>query len=239
MMPKQRDGAGGRARHAHAAVQRPHPEAAGADRRQIADRLRARPARRRRRRTRGGQRASPRRRARAASRAAHSARSIVISDERGTLLGTGGGIAKALPQLGDAPFFLVNSDTIWLDGVKPNFARLADAFDPADDGCAAAARADRRQHRLCRARRFRHAARRPLAAARARTRWCPSSMPARRCSLRRCSPMRRAAPFRSRCCSTAPATNGPPVRAAARRRLDARRHARRGRRRGSALAAAR
>ena len=56
---------------------------------------------------------------------------IVISDERGALLGTGGGIAKALPQLGDAPFFLVNSDTVWLDGVKPNFTRLAQAFDPA------------------------------------------------------------------------------------------------------------
>jgi MurNAc alpha-1-phosphate uridylyltransferase len=54
---------------------------------------------------------------------------IVISDERGMLLDTGGGIAKALPTLGDAPFFLVNSDTLWLDGVKPNFARLADAFD--------------------------------------------------------------------------------------------------------------
>jgi len=54
---------------------------------------------------------------------------IVISDERGTLLGTGGGIAKALPALGDAPFFLVNSDTLWLDGAKPNFARLAEAFD--------------------------------------------------------------------------------------------------------------
>ena len=57
---------------------------------------------------------------------------IVISDERGALLGTGGGIAKALPQLGDAPFFLINSDTFWLDGVKPNFARLADAYDIAD-----------------------------------------------------------------------------------------------------------
>jgi len=59
-----------------------------------------------------------------------SAPRIVISDERGTLLGTGGGIAKALPVLGDAPFFLVNSDTLWLDGVKPNFKRLAEAFDP-------------------------------------------------------------------------------------------------------------
>jgi N-acetyl-alpha-D-muramate 1-phosphate uridylyltransferase len=54
---------------------------------------------------------------------------IVISDERGELLGTGGGIAKALPLLGDKPFFLVNSDTLWLDGVKPNFARLAEVFD--------------------------------------------------------------------------------------------------------------
>jgi N-acetyl-alpha-D-muramate 1-phosphate uridylyltransferase len=54
---------------------------------------------------------------------------IVISDERGALLGTGGGIAKALPQLGADPFYLVNSDTLWLDSVKPNFMRLADAFD--------------------------------------------------------------------------------------------------------------
>ena len=56
---------------------------------------------------------------------------IVISDERAALLGTGGGIVKALPALGNAPFFHVNSDTIWIDGAKPNFARLAEAFDPA------------------------------------------------------------------------------------------------------------
>jgi N-acetyl-alpha-D-muramate 1-phosphate uridylyltransferase len=55
---------------------------------------------------------------------------IVVSDERGQLLGTGGGVAKALPQLGDEPFFLVNSDTVWLDGIKPNLTRLAEAFDP-------------------------------------------------------------------------------------------------------------
>jgi MurNAc alpha-1-phosphate uridylyltransferase len=53
---------------------------------------------------------------------------IVISDERSKLFGTGGGIAKALPELGAVPFFLVNSDTIWIEGVKPNLARLAAAF---------------------------------------------------------------------------------------------------------------
>ena len=61
--------------------------------------------------------------------AARKAPRVVISDERGELLGTGGGIAKALPKLGDAPFFLINSDTFWLDGIKPNLGRLAKGFD--------------------------------------------------------------------------------------------------------------
>src|SRR5216683_1533414 len=54
---------------------------------------------------------------------------IFISDERRELLGTAGGVIKALPELGDNPFFHVNSDTIWIDGVKPNLGRLAGAFD--------------------------------------------------------------------------------------------------------------
>jgi MurNAc alpha-1-phosphate uridylyltransferase len=54
---------------------------------------------------------------------------VVISDERGQILGTGGGVVKALPQLGSAPFFHVNSDSIWIEGVTPNLTRLATAFD--------------------------------------------------------------------------------------------------------------
>jgi len=56
---------------------------------------------------------------------------VTVSDERGLLLGTGGGVLKALPELGSAPFFHINSDTIWIDGVTPNLTRLADAFDAA------------------------------------------------------------------------------------------------------------
>jgi len=56
---------------------------------------------------------------------------VVISDERMALLGTGGGVVKAMPALGGGPFFHVNSDTIWIDGVAPNLMRLARTFDPA------------------------------------------------------------------------------------------------------------
>jgi MurNAc alpha-1-phosphate uridylyltransferase len=54
---------------------------------------------------------------------------VVFSDERNMLLDTGGGVVKALDKLGTEPFFHVNSDTLWIDGVKPNLQRLADAFD--------------------------------------------------------------------------------------------------------------
>ena len=54
---------------------------------------------------------------------------VIISDERDVVLGTGGGVLKALPLLGDAPFYHLNADTIWIDGVQPNLSLLADAFD--------------------------------------------------------------------------------------------------------------
>ena len=53
---------------------------------------------------------------------------IAISRED-VLLETGGGVTKALPLLGDAPFFVVNADILWLDGATPALQRLAQAWD--------------------------------------------------------------------------------------------------------------
>jgi N-acetyl-alpha-D-muramate 1-phosphate uridylyltransferase len=54
---------------------------------------------------------------------------IIISDERGEILDTGGGIAKALPLLGEKPFFVINSDSFWVDEGEPALDRLRAAWD--------------------------------------------------------------------------------------------------------------
>lgn len=60
-----------------------------------------------------------------------SAPRIELSWEKDQLLETGGGIAKALPLLGDEPFFVVNADTLWLNGPSRALHRLAIQWDPA------------------------------------------------------------------------------------------------------------
>ena len=53
---------------------------------------------------------------------------IAISDERDSLLETGGGLVKAQGLLPD-PFFCLNSDNIWVDGPKNAFAELSQGWD--------------------------------------------------------------------------------------------------------------
>jgi MurNAc alpha-1-phosphate uridylyltransferase len=56
---------------------------------------------------------------------------IVISDERGQILDTGGGVVHALPKLGSGPFLIHNSDSVWIEGVGSNLQRLFAAWDSA------------------------------------------------------------------------------------------------------------
>ena len=60
---------------------------------------------------------------------------VLISDERGRLLDTGGGARKALPLLGDEPFFTFNSDAIWIEGCGVTLDRMQRQFDPAAMDC--------------------------------------------------------------------------------------------------------
>lgn len=55
---------------------------------------------------------------------------IIISDERETLLETGGGVIKALPHLGADPFFVINTDVTWVTTGDDTFTRMAEAYDP-------------------------------------------------------------------------------------------------------------
>lgn len=57
---------------------------------------------------------------------------IVISDEREKLLDQGGGIRKALPLIGDADFFICNTDAVWLEGPHSTIAAMREAWRPAE-----------------------------------------------------------------------------------------------------------
>lgn len=60
---------------------------------------------------------------------------IAISNERGVILDTGGGVAKALPRLGAEPFFVINSDSFWVDDGTPALDRLRAAWDDQAMDC--------------------------------------------------------------------------------------------------------
>jgi N-acetyl-alpha-D-muramate 1-phosphate uridylyltransferase len=64
--------------------------------------------------------------------AARAAPRIVLSDERALLLDQGGGVKKALAELGDAPFFICNTDAFWRDAGADNLRRLAALWRPEE-----------------------------------------------------------------------------------------------------------
>ncbi len=57
----------------------------------------------------------------------------LVSDETDAILDTGGGIARALPLLGNDPFFVLNSDSFWIDNDIPALQRLRDSWDEKMD----------------------------------------------------------------------------------------------------------
>jgi MurNAc alpha-1-phosphate uridylyltransferase len=54
---------------------------------------------------------------------------IAISDERGLLMETGGGLIQAAPLIDSDPFLAVNSDNFWVDGPADTLKLLASHWD--------------------------------------------------------------------------------------------------------------
>lgn len=55
---------------------------------------------------------------------------ILYSVETDELLGTGGGVVKALPFFEGEPFFILNSDSVWVEGVTPALTMMQRAWEP-------------------------------------------------------------------------------------------------------------
>lgn len=62
--------------------------------------------------------------------AARSDIATVISDERDALLETGGGLKRALPLIGSDPFFVFNSDCLWIDGASALIPAMMKGWNP-------------------------------------------------------------------------------------------------------------
>lgn len=56
---------------------------------------------------------------------------IVYSDETETLLDTGGGVIKAMPYFDGEPFFVLNSDSLWVESASPALSAMQRQWDEA------------------------------------------------------------------------------------------------------------
>ncbi len=59
----------------------------------------------------------------------------IVSNERGLLLDTGGGVKKVLPKLGPGPFFVHNADSVWSEGATPALSRMLRKWNPETMDC--------------------------------------------------------------------------------------------------------
>lgn len=55
---------------------------------------------------------------------------IRYSEETDALLGTGGGVVKAMPHFAGHPFFIMNADTIWIEGFGRALDRMKERWNP-------------------------------------------------------------------------------------------------------------
>ena len=54
----------------------------------------------------------------------------IIYSMEDEILGTGGGVVKALAYFKDDPFFVLNSDSVWVEGYVPPLAAMQARWDP-------------------------------------------------------------------------------------------------------------
>lgn len=55
---------------------------------------------------------------------------IRYSEETDALLGTGGGVVRAMPYFGGNPFYIMNADTIWIEGFGRALDRMKARWNP-------------------------------------------------------------------------------------------------------------
>ena len=139
---------------------------------------------------------------------------IVFSDETDELLDTGGGVVKAMPHFGDAPFFIINSNSIWVEGTTAALPAMIAAVGRRPHGRAVAAgRHDTPPWAMKAAAISCSPADGHVVRARGTQRRRLTPIPACRSCIRACSPMRRKAPSPPTSCGTAPS---PPAGCSAR-----------------------